>query len=64
MYPLIAILLFLVIIMLFKRSKKTLHMLQQNLYNKNNRYLKWLYKNEKFISLELISILLIILCIT
>ena len=26
-------------------SKRALHMLQQNLYNENNRYLKWVFKN-------------------
>lgn len=29
------------------KSKRFLHMLQQNLYNENNRYLKWLFKNIK-----------------
>ena len=27
------------------KNKKSLHMLQQNLYNENNRYLKWIKKN-------------------
>lgn len=27
------------------KSKRFLHMLQQNLYNENNRYLKWLFRN-------------------
>ena len=27
------------------KSKRYLHMLQQNLYNENNRYLKWVFKN-------------------
>ena len=27
------------------RSVEALHMLQQNLYNENNRYLKWIKKN-------------------
>ena len=26
-------------------SLKSLHMLQQNLYNENNRYIKWIFKN-------------------
>lgn len=30
-----------------KKGTKSLHMLQQNLYNENNRYLKWLFKNKK-----------------
>ena len=28
-------------------GKRTLHMLQQNLYNENNRYIKWINKNIK-----------------
>ena len=31
-------------VLIFK-SKRYLHMLQQNLYNENNRYLKWVFKN-------------------
>ena len=39
------------------KTKRSLHMLQQNLYNENNRYLKWVIKNNKqFISLDLILI--------
>ena len=41
------------------KFKKSLHMLQQNLYNENNRYIKWMIKNNKiFFDLDL-SILLI-----
>lgn len=32
---------------LLYKSKKYLHMLQQNLYNENNRYIKWVMKNFK-----------------
>lgn len=28
---------------------RSLHMLQQNLYNENNRYLKWVWKNRKLV---------------
>lgn len=35
------ILLFIITILIIIKSKKNLHMLQQNLYNENNRYLKW-----------------------
>ena len=28
-------------------SKKSIHMLQQNLYNENNRYIKWVFKNKR-----------------
>ncbi len=41
------------------KSKKSLHMLQQNLYNENNRFLKWIFKNkrETFLNLNLYGIL-------
>ena len=39
-------------------SKKALHMLQQNLYNENNRYLKWISKNKNtFFNLSLYGVL-------
>ena len=39
------------------KSKRTLHMLQQNLYNENNRYIKWVLKNiRQFISLDLLLV--------
>ena len=42
---------------LIYKSKRYLHMLQQNLYNENNRYLKWVFKNYKqFFDLDLIGI--------
>ena len=45
------------------KSKKSLHMLQQNLYNENNRYLKWVFKNLKdFLNVGVISIILAIAC--
>lgn len=31
----------------FTKTRRALHMLQQNLYNENNRYLKWMFKNLK-----------------
>jgi UDP-N-acetylmuramoyl-tripeptide--D-alanyl-D-alanine ligase len=41
----------------FFKTKRSLHMLQQNLYNENNRYFKWIIKNFKqFISLDLFGI--------
>ena len=45
------------------KSKKSIHMLQQNLYNENNRYVKWLFKNPKkvFVSLDFISLVVIII---
>ena len=54
-----------IVIIIFNiiKNKKSLHMLQQNLYNENNRYLKWLKRNSKqvFISLDLLSLLLILI---
>ena len=41
------ILLFIITILIIIKSKKNLHMLQQNLYNENNRYIKWLVRNKK-----------------
>ena len=44
------------------KSKRHLHMLQQNLYNENNRYIRWVFKNNKeFLSIEIITILIIII---
>ena len=41
----------------YHRGHKTLHMLQQNLYNENNRYLKWVVKNIlDFFSIDIIAI--------
>ena len=44
-------------------TKKSVHMLQQNLYNENNRYVKWVLKNKKqiFINLNLYGVLFSIL---
>lgn len=42
---------------IYHKSHKTLHMLQENLYNENNRYLKWVSKNIiDFISLDIFII--------
>jgi len=44
-----------------RKTKKSLHMLQQNLYNENNRYVKWILKNSKqFFDIDL---LIMILCL-
>ncbi|MDO5002990.1 MAG: UDP-N-acetylmuramoyl-tripeptide--D-alanyl-D-alanine ligase [bacterium] len=59
---LVYILLVAIAITCFFKSKISLHMLQQNLYNENNRYLKWVFKNyQNFISLEIIAIILSII---
>lgn len=40
-------------IYVFIKSKKSLHMLQQNFYNENNRYLKWISRNLFKVFLEI-----------
>ena len=52
--------LFLIIfITILYKGRHSLYMLQQNLYNENNRYIKWLLKNKKsFLNSELIILLL------
>ena len=37
----------LLLLYVIKISSRSLHMLQQNLYNENNRYIKWVLKNLK-----------------
>lgn len=49
------LLLFVIFILLLYKGRKSLYMLQQNLYNENNRYLKWVFKNRRdFFNVELI----------
>ena len=57
------LLLFAMYVYMAYTAKKYLHMLQQNLYNENNRYLKWINKNKKqvFLNLNLYGILFTIL---
>jgi len=45
------------------KNKRSIHMLQQNLYNENNRYVKWMIKHYKsvFISLDFLSMIIIII---
>ena len=50
---------FLVISLLLFKTKRSLHMLQQNLYNENNRYIKWNFRNiSQFLNIEILIILL------
>lgn len=51
---------FLMFAYVIKVSKRTLHMLQQNLYNENNRYIRWVNKSYK-ITIVNISIICFIL---
>ena len=43
----------------FFKTKRSLHMLQQNLYNENNRYIKWVFKNYKqFLDWDIILVII------
>lgn len=50
---------FIILIYDLQLFSKSLHMLQQNLYNENNRYFKWIWNNKKqaFLNLNLYGIL-------
>lgn len=53
------LLIFSYIFLLAIKSKRSLHMLQSNLYNENNRYLKWVMKNLKdFVGIDIIAIII------
>ena len=60
---LVYLLLFIQFIYIIYSTKRSVHMLQQNLYNENNRYVKWTFKNRKsvFLNLNLYGILFSIL---
>jgi len=51
------------LIYIFYKSRTALYMLQQNLYNENNRYLKWISRNSKrcFNIIDFVPILLSII---
>ena len=43
----------------FFKTKRSLHMLQQNLYNENNRYLKWIFKNlRQFLDWDILLVII------
>ena len=47
------------LISVIKKTTRSLHMLQQNLYNENNRYIKWVFKNiREFFTIEILGIVL------
>ena len=57
---------FLIIISFFfanyYKTRRNLHMLQQNLYNENNRFVKWVLKNKNiFLDLDVIAIIICLL---
>ena len=56
MIVLYSVLVLCLVFLTFYKSVRSLHMLQQNLYNENNRYLKWVVKNYKnLISFEILA---------
>ncbi len=59
MIILVCLVYFIMLVYVINTSGKSIHMLQQNLYNENNRYLKWLGQNfrNSFINLNLYGIL-------
>jgi len=52
----------LILIYVVIKGKKAMHMLQQNLYNENNRYVKWLDANLKtaYMHFDLISLFILV----
>ena len=59
MIYLLILLFILMYIYIINTTLKSMHMLQQNLYNENNRYIKWVFKNLKisFFNINLYGIL-------
>ena len=59
------LLIFFIITLLYEclyKTKRSLHMLQQNLYNENNRYVKWQLKNKNdFFAADILLIILSII---
>ena len=56
------LLIFSYIFLLAIKSKRSLHMLQSNLYNENNIYLKWVIKNKKeLVTIEFVNLILLII---
>ena len=51
-----------ILIYVYIKTRKSFQMLQQNWYNEDNRYIKWINKNKKkvFINLDILFVLLII----
>ncbi len=56
------IFIFIYLIYIFYKSRTALYMLQQNLYNENNRYIRWISRNKErcFNSVDFLPFLLII----
>ena len=56
----IEIIILITIVAIIIKTKKNIHMIQQNLYNENNRYVKWILNNSNnFFSIELLVVIII-----
>ena len=65
MLIILVIIFILIAIALTYKSKRSLHMLQQNLYNENNRYIKWTLKNiSNFVNIEILGMVILFVCYT
>ena len=45
------------------KARKSMHMLQQNWYDKSYRYLRWMFKNLKKVFLEIDTLIFLVLII-
>ena len=46
---------------IFYKTQRSMHMLQENLYNENNRYVKWVLKNLKeMIGFDILAVIIAI----
>ena len=46
---------------IFYKTQRSMHMLQENLYNENNRYVKWVFKNLKeMIGFDILAVIIAI----
>ncbi len=50
---LVCFVLFIQFLYIIYSTKRSVHMLQQNLYNENNRFVKWIFNNKKSVLLNL-----------
>ena len=65
MLLILIIIFILLVIALCYKSKRSLHMLQQNLYNENHRYIRWTIKNiSNFLNIEILGMALLLICST
>ena len=54
--------LIIIFIYIWIKSKKAIHMLQQNWYDDDHRYLKWIVKNKNRVFIDVDSFFIFFLC--